>query len=226
MDIDRGLYVVRGDSAAPKFKRLYGSLGWLNPKGQGDEALHALVVGGEQEDGRNRVILEHQGDAYDMTQALVDVKDALLVETFWCDGANEEVVSQLRQVDGLCYYQNFGRDKVNRVLWAQPHPREVWKYFRSNRPTAAICPVPDRVRVDIQGGLDRLVRLDRSKQLIITKSLQQCFWVFGQNRNEIEEHPVARALIWLAWAMEELKAPEKTKEQEPFIAYPNRPDVR
>jgi hypothetical protein len=80
--------------------------------------------------------------------------------------------------------------------------------------------------VDIQGGLDRLVRLDRSKQLIITKSLQQCFWVFGQNRNEIEEHPVARALIWLAWAMEELKAPEKTKEQEPFIAYPNRPDVR
>ena len=198
-----GLYIVSDDNAALKFTHIEASLGWSNPAGEDHEALHALLAGGRQEDGRLRIFLEYQGDAAQIADICVDAKDALLLERFWCDQTAQGTVQQLRQHDGLTYYKSWGRDNLDNELWDVKEPEKVWRYFRAARPIAAIVPVPDYIRTDIQGGLDRLVRLAHKKQLIIAKSCQICQWTLAQSRKDIEKHPVAQALIWLAWTLEQ-----------------------
>jgi hypothetical protein len=221
----RGLYVVQGDSAAPKFKRLEASLGWLNPQGEDHELKHALLVGGEQEDGRYRVFLEFQGNLAEIETAAIDIKDALLVERFWSDTTKEQIVNQLREADGLCHYRDHGRDDRGKTLYHNAEPLQTWPYFRKERPLAAICGVPDVVRVGLSGGFDRLVRLVHIQKLIINQGCQISHWTLAQ-KNPPEDHPVARALIWLAWALENCGDIEEIEgEEENYNPYPNRPVI-
>jgi hypothetical protein len=226
LDLKDNLYVVADDNAAPKFTHVEASLGWSNPAGEDHEALHALLVGGRQEDGRLRIFLEYQGDAAQLADMCVDVKDALLVERFWCDATAQGTVQQLRVHDGLTWYKSWGEDRLGNELWDVKEPEKVWRYFRASRPTAAIVPVPDYIRTDIQGGLDRLVRLAHKKQLIINKTCQICQWTLAQIRKDIEKHPIAQALIWLVWRLEDLAEQENRMhsrmEETGELPYPNR----
>jgi hypothetical protein len=225
LELTHDLYVVCGDNAAPKFTHVEASLGWLNPAGEDHETLHALLVGGRQEDGRFRIFLEYQGNAAQLAEMCVDAKDALLVERFWCDGTMGGIVRQLREHDGLTGYRSWGEDKLGDEMYDVKEPEKMWRYFRASRPLAAIVPVPDHVRVDIQSGLDRIVRLSHTKRLIISKNCQMSQWVLGQKRKEIELHPIAQAMIWLAWRLEDVGLQEDHNsrvEEEPEYPYPNR----
>ncbi len=91
-------------------------------------------------------------------------------------------------------------------------------------------PVPDYVRFDILGGLDKLVRLAHKKLLIISKNCQICQWTLAQPRKEIEKHPMAPAMIWIAWALEqdsEVESRERygSYDQTEDAVYPNRPMI-
>ena len=228
-DYKHGLYTIPEDNAAPKFTDIEGALGWLDPSGEDHAAKHALLVGGVQEDGRFRVILEYQGHAGELADMCVDVKDALLVERFWCDGTPDSTLTQLRVQDGLTHYINWGFDRVGNILWHVLEPEKKWRYFRAQRPIAHIVPVPDYIRVDIQGGLDRLVALAHEKQLIVTKGCQVVEWVLAEKRKEIERHPVTHALIWLTWALQERAEMSKRDQMPPQVEaedewhYGNRP---
>ncbi|MFA5868016.1 MAG: hypothetical protein WC891_08720 [Actinomycetota bacterium] len=217
-----GIYEL--DGLDRRFKRFEAAFGWMLPNPDIEEkAVHALVLGGEQEDGRHNLIEEHTGLLHDVIEAAISVKDRFWLRRIWCDPTNIGVIRTIREIDGLTLYKHAGYDVFNRKLYVEKNPEQKWPYSRGHEKTAVILRgVPDFIHTRPEAGINLYLSLAAQKNLLLHPQCKQIEWCMGRHANpkDIVDHPVVAAMGYVLWALEADKALESAtrgpkKDREP-----------
>lgn len=188
------------------YKEFAGGIGWLFPKGEEHYSLHWLVVTGLGVDGLYHVVHEFGANMHQLCQEATDVKDRLFVSRFYADQSQPQLMSTVREHDGLTRYITHGTDLRGRTKWL--HQPERWQHFRDRDTVATLMPVSDRIRVDLQAGIDKVVGLISDRKLEISWECPRVIWVLRQSIEEWHIHPIMRALVWSVIMMEPSDTPK------------------
>lgn len=208
------------DPKMPRFMKIDAALGWLDPTGDDHANKHALLVGGEQEDGRFVVLHEVLGGMSEILREAVNFKDRFLISTLYLDIHEISLAVQVQNHDGLWGYRDYGQDREGRTIYQNPNTN-IWPHYRNRETKLHISAVPDMVRVGITAGQDRINRMVSDQKLLIHSRCTITDWCLTQARKDITSHPVIKALIFLTWAWDTNKWQEPVYQAEKRVPYGN-----
>lgn len=200
------------------FKRVHGVIHWGNPKSDDEIAQeHALVVGGEMENGRYYVLNEFCGGVDKLLSKAIEFKDDLLIDYFHVPPQPPGLLNLAYEVDGLTRYKV---KSINR--WGDPireasEPREKWPTFRDWDVTATVLEYADPFLDDFDACQVVAERLANAKRVEFSVyNLPRLEKVRGQN--DRAESSVFRAfvyLIWYLWQSSETNRPLSRTKLDP-----------
>lgn len=198
---------VLDNPRAPRFRSFEATFGWMEAGAKdARKSIHALLVGGRQEDDRKVIFEEWIGSLHDTCSKAIDVKDRLWLPRIWVDAREKDYIYQFRREtwsDGLCRYDEEGRNARGDTVYREKHPSDRWHNFRDHSTVAALVPLPDHVVVGVSSGMGRVFSLIQSKELLIHESCKELLWIREQKTPaEISDHPVMIAAAYLVWALE------------------------
>lgn len=226
-DTDNEGLLIMEDPDQPRFRRFEAAFGWRDPTGSDHEARHALLVGGELEDGRFVVLEEIQGEIQTLLTEAINIKDRLLLKRIVCDASDPEIMRLLHAHDGLSHYQNYGRNERGETIWDAAIPGDTWPWFRDRSTKCAILGVPLSLRSSPISGVDRLIHLGIGGQNIlqIDSTCQQTLSIADEmvkQLSNVQNHPIFRALMYLIWAYETFGFRQEPIMQNHRLKYLNR----
>lgn len=214
---------VMDNPKAPRFVRFEAAFGWME-QGAKDarKAIHAFMVGGEQEDGKLVVFEEWIGNLHDVVGFAIDAKDRLWLPRIHVDGRDRDYIVQLYDegwADGLTRYIKLGDDIHGRPVYSEKNPTERWRNFHDYDTKASLVPVPEFVLVGLAAGMGRMFSSMQNRDLLVHETCKELLWCREQKTPaEIVDHPVIRASVMLTWALVSKKkketAPSKTETTE------------
>lgn len=195
---------------APRFRRFEAAFGWMDANAkEARKSVNALMVGGEQEDGKLVVFEEYVGNLPEIINLATDTKDRLWLKRVWVPRSRKDILVQLKRemwAEGLCFYRRIGKDPFDRDVYEEKEPEERWENFRSFTALASLNQMPEHVSLDPGAAWNRLVGLVSNGDLIIHKRCLELDWCRGQKvPADILDHPVVVAAVNLVWALETFK---------------------
>ena len=216
-----GEYLKLNNPKAPSFISFTAAIGFLDPAGEGPAGQHCVLLGGIQQDGRFLILDENSNDVTGTIDAAISFKDRFLVKEMWADTSDIDLMRSFWDADGLTVYKSLGQDPLGQELWL--HKSDYWSNFRSRDHIAVIGSVPASVRISPSVGLNRLVSLIKAGGLLIHPRCVSVQWCLDQPKpSDVSNHPVFKALTYLAWARERQVANEDISQKElPLVAYKN-----
>lgn len=211
----------------PKFKRFVGGIGWNREDRPGDLAKTWITLFGEQEDDRITQIAEEHGTLQAVGIKAINLKDQFLCDRFYVDASDvhNQKVRYLRSLEGLTHYKQ--EKGLLRTIY--PTDTKTWPLFRASRPTAAIVPVLDDVRVDIAAGFSLIHELaTQQHKLVFYGSCEKLAdlvlksQVKERKPDETYGHPLVAASVFaVAMLLRTREVPIK-KKRPTRNPYPNR----
>lgn len=214
-------FIKLNNPKAPLFKGFMLAIGLMDPAGEGAAGQHCVLLGGIQADDRFLILDEHSGDITSIIDATISFKDRFYATRVWADTIDIDLMRSLWEADGLTVYKSLGQDPAGQELWL--HKTDFWPHFRSRDNIAVIGNVPASVKVSPSVGLNRLVALISSGGLLVHPRCVSVQWCLDQPKPaDVKDHPIFKALTYLAWARErQIVENDLTERELPLIAYKN-----
>jgi hypothetical protein len=185
---------VSGSKRTETFTRIWAGVGWPD----GDSGYVCVV--GERTDGLYHCLWEKSGGLWEIGEAIVVAKDRFLIDCVWVDTGDELATSYLRTLEGLCFYENQGKQPAS---FAGTGSKSRWPDFRDADTTASIVAVPSRIANNFRSALEKTRGVIMTGKLMIHESnCPKLVYTLRQPLHDLLASSVMQALVWVVSALD------------------------
>lgn len=191
---NNGAILITDHEGSPRFRHIFGGLGWADPQGADHFAANWVAVIGVQFDNTFTVLAEFSGHLSVIADRLVTFKDDLFMTTIFSNTAETALVKNLKAIDGLFSYGIIGRHH-NVPVWK--NPESTWSSFRARSHVAALVPTRPEIVATPQLGLDLINYLSQQNRFEIRHTCPRSSWLFRQRPpyTMVFRHPLYHSIV-------------------------------